>query len=106
MELPYSDNFFDRVFHVNCYYFWPDLDQGISELRRVMKTDGLMVSTLVRDRLNDVSEKGFFKYAPHWSPEVYIAKLAEGGFSNVFIETQKTKSGFAFQVIYASKLKL
>ena len=103
MELPYSDNFFDRVFHVNCYYFWPDLDQGISELRRVMKTDGLMVSTLVRDGLNYASQKGFFKYAPHWSPEVYIAKLAGGGFRNVSIETQKTKSGFAFQVIYASK---
>ena len=48
MELPYSDNFFDRVFHVNCFYFWPDLDQGISELRRVMKTDGLMVSTFLK----------------------------------------------------------
>jgi len=44
-----------------------------------------------------------FKYAPHWSPEVYIAKLSEGGFSNVSIGTKKTKSGFAFQVIYASK---
>ena len=103
MELPYSDNFFDRVFHVNCYYFWPDLDQGISELRRVMNRDGLMVSTLLRDKLNHVAEKGFFRYAPHWSPEAYIAKLSEGGFSNVSIETQKTKSGFAFQVIYASK---
>ena len=103
MELPYSDNFFERVFHVNCYYFWPDLDQGISELRRVMKIDGLMVSTLHRDRLNCAFKKGWFKYAPHWSPEVYIAKLSEGGFSNVSIETQKTKSGFTFQVIYASK---
>lgn len=103
MELPYSDNFFERVFHVNCYYFWPDLDQGISELGRVMKTDGLMVSTFVRDKLDDFSKNGLFKYAPHWSPEVYIAKLSEGGFSNVSIETKKTKSGFAFQVIYASK---
>lgn len=58
MELPYSDNFFERVFHVNCYYFWPDLDQGISELGRVMKTDGLMVSTFVRDKLNDFSKNG------------------------------------------------
>lgn len=103
MELPYSDSFFDRVFHVNCYYFWPDLDQGISELRRVMKTDGLMVTTLTQDGLRWTADKGLLKYGPHWLPEVYIAKLSQGGFNNVSMETQKTKSGFAFQVIYASK---
>ena len=103
MELPYDDNFFDRVFHVNCYYFWPDLDQGISELRRVMKTEGLMVTTLVEDSLNMCADKGLLKYGPHWSPEVYIAKLSQAGFTNVSMETKKTKSGFAFQVIHASK---
>ena len=103
MELPYSDNFFDRVFHVNCYYFWPDLDKGISELRRVMKGDGLMVTTLVQDKLNLCADKGFLKYGPHWPPEVYIDKLSEGGFTNVSMESMKTKSGFVFQVIYASK---
>lgn len=103
MELPFSDNSFDRVFHVNCYYFWPDLDKGISELRRVMKTEGLMVTTLAQDRVNVFADKGLLKYGPHWPPDVYIAKLSEGGFINVSMESVKTKSGVAFQVIYASK---
>ncbi|KAJ0064225.1 hypothetical protein NL108_001532, partial [Boleophthalmus pectinirostris] len=35
--LPLSDNSVDKVFHCNCYYFWPDLRKGTSELHRVMK---------------------------------------------------------------------
>ena len=103
MELPYSDNLFDRVFHTNCYYFWPNLDEGISELKRVMKPSGLMITGLMHERLKEASDKGFMKYGPHWRPEAYIEKLKDGGFMHVTMETVTKPSGLSYQLIFASK---
>ena len=96
MDLPFPDNFFDCVFHTNCYYFWPDLEKGIAELRRVIKPGGLMATGLVYDRLKDLSHNGFMKYGSHWCPESYMDKLKEAGFTGVTMETFITKSsGFS-----------
>lgn len=35
--MPLADSTVDKVFHCNCYYFWPDLRKGAAEIRRVMK---------------------------------------------------------------------
>jgi len=35
--LPLADATVDKVFHCNCYYFWPDLSKGTTEIHRVMK---------------------------------------------------------------------
>lgn len=35
--MPLRDNSVDKVFHCNCYYFWPDLRKGGAEIHRVMK---------------------------------------------------------------------
>lgn len=103
MELPYTDNLFDSVFHTNCYYFWPSLDQGISELKRVMKPGGLMLTGLVHDLLKIKNSQGLLKYGPNWRPEQYLEKLKEGGFINVTMETVTESSGRMYQVIFASK---
>eukprot|EP00061_Rhincodon_typus_P009855 g33670.t1 len=36
-QIPLEDNVVDRVFHCNCYYFWPTLQSGCREIYRVMK---------------------------------------------------------------------
>lgn len=35
--MPLKDSSVDKVFHCNCYYFWPDLKVAASEIHRVMK---------------------------------------------------------------------
>lgn len=35
--MPLEDNTVDKVFHCNCYYFWPDLKKAATEIHRVMK---------------------------------------------------------------------
>lgn len=35
--MPLGDSTVDKVFHCNCYYFWPDLRKGATEIHRVMK---------------------------------------------------------------------
>ena len=106
MELPYEDDLFNSVFHTNCYYFWPSLEQGISEMKRVLKPGGIMLTGLFYDALLTSTRKGFLKYGPNWRPELYIEKLKEGGFVDVAMETVTKPSGHtghSYQVIFASK---
>ena len=44
--MPLADSTVDRVFHCNCYYFWPDLRKAASEIHRVMKPGRLFLSKL------------------------------------------------------------
>lgn len=103
LDLPFTANVFDSVFHTNCYYFWPDLERGISELKRVMKPGGLMITGLVYEKLKTAADKGFMKYGPYWHPEQYMVKLTEGGFVNVTMETVTNASSFSCELILAFK---
>ncbi|XP_038675973.1 arsenite methyltransferase-like isoform X2 [Scyliorhinus canicula] len=38
-HIPLEDNVVDRVFHCNCYYFWPNQRAGSKEIHRVMKPE-------------------------------------------------------------------
>ena len=40
ISLPYKDSFFDKVFSVHTLYFWTDINQGFSEIHRVLKPGG------------------------------------------------------------------
>jgi ubiquinone/menaquinone biosynthesis C-methylase UbiE len=40
-QLPFAPDSFDRVFTINTIYFWPDALQGLGEIHRVLKQDGL-----------------------------------------------------------------
>jgi len=40
-HLPFASDSFDRVFTINTIYFWPDVLQGLGEIYRVLKQDGL-----------------------------------------------------------------
>ncbi len=37
VAMPIEENTVDKVFHCNCYYFWPDLKAGARAIHRVMK---------------------------------------------------------------------
>jgi ubiquinone/menaquinone biosynthesis C-methylase UbiE len=40
-HLPFASDSFDRVFTINTIYFWPDVLQGLGEIYRVLRQDGL-----------------------------------------------------------------
>lgn len=39
-KIPYPDNHFDKVFTANTIYFWPDPENNIKEVKRVLKPGG------------------------------------------------------------------
>lgn len=99
-ELPFKENSFDRVFHCNCYHFWPDLEAGCGDLYRVMKADTIMVTTTCTQRVNNFVEKGCLKYGRYDTNE-YMRALEITGFQNVHMDQIVDDSGLEFQAIFA-----
>lgn len=42
-NLPYNDNFFDKITAIETFYFWPDPVNDLIEVRRVLKENGTFV---------------------------------------------------------------
>jgi SAM-dependent methyltransferase len=97
-DLPFPDESFDVVTSINTIYFWPDTIQGLSEIRRVLKGDGIFVNAVyTQEWLKRVSytKKGF----QFFSKEDYISDGKKAGFSNVILED--IVRGKSFIVIYS-----
>ncbi|MCI4387488.1 hypothetical protein PGIGA_G00074680 [Pangasianodon gigas] len=101
--IPLEDSSVDKVFHCNSYYYWPDLKVAASEIHRVMKPGGLMVTTLRLDRVVLFASK---KVLPgeNWRPEAYMEALQSCGFADVRMENRTDKL-IPFQAIYATAAK-
>ena len=104
-DLPFNENSMDCIFHCNCYYFWPDMDSAIRELYRVIKHDGVLVTTLNIEQLKEVRQRGIMKYG-NIEPSRYMDSLHKTGFVNIKYEDMEDKiSGFQLQAITAAACK-
>lgn len=98
-DMPYESQFFDRIFHCNCYYFWPDMDAAIKELQRVIKPDGKMICVLNHARLQDLQNHNLMQCGDI-DPERYMESLRNNGFKDVYMTDIKSK--ITFQAMYAT----
>lgn len=101
--MPIEDSSVDKVYHCNCYYYWPDLKAGVSEIHRVMKPGGLMVTTLRLNLVVYFASKNTF-LSENWRPEFYMEALQTSGFTNIKMVDKKDKN-ITFQAIYATAAK-
>jgi ubiquinone/menaquinone biosynthesis C-methylase UbiE len=78
MNLPFEDCGFDKVFSINCIYFWEQPISGITELHRVLKPGGRLAIT-VRDKQTGA-------YEP-FRPEKLEKMFQQAGFADVKVHT-------------------
>jgi ubiquinone/menaquinone biosynthesis C-methylase UbiE len=64
-ELPFEDLSIDKAYTVNTVYFWNDIQKGLSEIKRILKSDGIFLNVLyLKEDLDksSVTQYGFTKY--------------------------------------------
>jgi len=95
-ELPFEGSAFDMAFAVETVYFWPDLERNFSEVRRVLKKQGLFViineaykCEAFRERNDELKRVGKMKIL---SPDEMRALLKKSGFSHVDIKIREDKN--------------
>lgn len=73
-QLPFGDACFDKLYSINCIYFWPDAVAGLREIHRVLKPGGRVAIT-VRDKRRET-------YRP-FSADKLAQMLGQAGFTQV-----------------------
>jgi len=89
-DLPFDDATFDAIYHVNCFYFWPDLAQGVAECLRVLKPGGIMLTgsklvaaSLILGANGEYDVENVFR---NTDEATYLATLESAGFTGVAAE--------------------
>jgi ubiquinone/menaquinone biosynthesis C-methylase UbiE len=93
----FQDDSFDVVYHLNCWYFWKNVDKGVAETFRVLKPGGTLITgsklspiyDLFGPRFPEVSnhfpvlESKRGPRAEHRDLRAYEEALGRNGFANV-----------------------
>jgi len=61
----FDEDFFDKIYTVNTIYFWSDINSSLSEIKRILKVDGVFINVFsVKSHLNtlECTKYGFNKY--------------------------------------------
>lgn len=56
-QLPFADESFDRIVTVESFYFWPDPQENLREVLRVLKKDGIFLLVADIYQKEDLGEK-------------------------------------------------
>jgi ubiquinone/menaquinone biosynthesis C-methylase UbiE len=65
-KMPFGDCSFNQIYTINTVYFWDNLDVTMSEIRRILKPEGLFINALfTNDTLNSLSHtKSYKRFTP------------------------------------------
>jgi len=100
-SLPYPDESFDTAFSLHSIYFWPNPADCLKELRRVLKTGGLLGIT--------IQPKD--KWVPNVDPSVMtlyfgsdLARMfSEAGYRDIRVEVPSQKDKISLECILGVK---
>jgi ubiquinone/menaquinone biosynthesis C-methylase UbiE len=101
-SIPFSENFFDAITAIETYFLWPDLENDIKEVRRVLKPKGklLIVSEVYKSNKRDKWAKilkalnvDLNKFVNAQTKEEFGQLFINAGFSEVEIH-EHTKKGW------------
>lgn len=95
-KIPYEDNKFDIVTAVETIYFWPNLIENFTEVKRVLKPKGkfvIIIEMYSNERFKEKNEKitSIIDMKIH-KPEELKQLLETAGYSNVTVDLVEEKN--------------
>jgi ubiquinone/menaquinone biosynthesis C-methylase UbiE len=69
----FDDNTFDKIYTVNTIYFWKELEKCFSEIKRILKPNGIFMNAIyTKEYLNKIiyTKYGFNKYTVEEMEEI------------------------------------
>lgn len=83
-RIPYPDRYFTKVSSVNSLFYWSDIQQGFSEIYRILQEKGKVILTYTCSK--DLEKKGIAQYGVKtYEGEVVRHMLVNVGFSEIQI---------------------
>jgi len=85
-QIPWEENFFDKVLSIESFYYWPDQERGLAELFRVMAPRGrlFILINLYKDNAYSLQWVDKLKVPVHVrSAAEYVDLLKAHAFENV-----------------------
>jgi ubiquinone/menaquinone biosynthesis C-methylase UbiE len=91
-KTPFENNLFDKIYTVNTIYFWNELDKCFSEIKRILKNNGIFINVIYTKEYMDkiiYTKYGYNKYTID-----NIINVTENNGMKIIktIEIQKNKS--------------
>ena len=102
VHLPFRNAIFDRIFTINTIYFWPDAEEGMGEVHRVLKQDGTAaVAIRSKEKMEQhaVSKHGFRLF----SPDDVADLMCRTGFRNVRVEHRDRDKWYDQVIVVGSR---
>jgi len=91
-NLPFENSTIDKAYSINTVYFWQDIQQGFSEIRRILKPDGIFLNVIYLKEWLDklpITRYGFAKFTIE---EIEKATVESGLKIERIIEIERGKS--------------
>lgn len=101
-HLPFSYAAFDRVFTINTIYFWPDPQQGLAEIRRVLKSGGkAAISIRSREKMekHSVTQHNFRLFSGYEVADL----MRQAGFQDLRIDHRDQEKWYDQVIVVGTK---
>lgn len=89
-DIPFSDHTFDMITAFQTHYFWPDMENSLKEIFRVLKVEGCLLITAELYKIN-------YHMKSYQTKEDMEQLLLKTGFSDVKIDENPTKKWIRIQ---------
>lgn len=103
-DLPFGDNFFELIISVSSYFFWPDFDTAVEQIKRVLTPGGtLLLMGMTNKDLELDPQQEYVRdnlMTNFFSSDEFKKIFTEAGFSSVEVYT---KEGTHFVCVEAKK---
>ena len=91
-DIPLDDCSIDKACTVNTVYFWQDLHRGFSEIKRILKPDGIFLNVLYAREWLDKLPITRYGFAKHTIEQLEMATKESGLKIEHMFEIQRDKS--------------